>query len=58
MASRRGLVLRKLSTVDGRGREVRARGRLESCRACHRAVAGTDFVARNYLPADLRRKLK
>lgn len=44
--------------LDGRGREVRARGRLESCRACHQAVADTDFVSRNYLPRDLRLKLK
>src|ERR1044071_3681790 len=44
--------------LDGRGEEVRARGKLESCRACHQAVADTDFVSRNYLPPDLRRKLK
>ena len=44
--------------LDGSGREVRARGRLESCRACHQADADTDFVSRNYLPEDLRRKLK
>jgi hypothetical protein len=44
--------------LDGQGREVRARGKLESCRACHQAVADTDFVSRNYLPQDLQRKLK
>jgi len=44
--------------LDGRGKEVRARGKLESCRACHQAYPGTDFVSRNYLPEDLRRKLK
>ena len=44
--------------LDGRGEEVQARGKLESCRACHQAVADTDFVSRNYLPPDLRRKLK
>ena len=44
--------------LDGRGQEVRARGKLESCRACHQADADTDFVSRNYLPEDLRRKLK
>ena len=44
--------------LDGRGREVQARGKLESCRACHQAVAHTDFVSRDYLPQDLRRKLK
>jgi hypothetical protein len=44
--------------LDGQGREVQARGKLENCRACHQAVAHTDFVSRNYLPPDLRRKLK
>lgn len=44
--------------LDGRGREVRARGKLENCRACHQAVADTDFVSRNYLPHDLFQKLK
>ncbi len=44
--------------LDGAGRGVRARGRLESCRACHQAEAGTDFVSRNYLPRDIYRKLK
>jgi len=44
--------------LDGRGEEVRARGKLESCRTCHQEVADTDFVSRNYLPTDIRRKLK
>jgi hypothetical protein len=44
--------------LDGLGKEVRSRGKLESCRTCHQAVADTDFVSRNYLPPDLRRKLK
>lgn len=44
--------------LDGRGREVRARGKLESCRACHQAYPYSDFVSRNYLPYDLRQKLK
>ena len=44
--------------LDGRGREVKARGKLESCRACHQAYPHTDFVARDYLPEDLRRKLR
>ncbi|HEX7314036.1 MAG TPA: cytochrome P460 family protein [Pyrinomonadaceae bacterium] len=44
--------------LDGQGREVRARGKLESCRACHQAAADTDFVTRHYLPQDIRRKLK
>jgi len=44
--------------LDGRGQEVRARGKLENCRACHQAYPDTDFVSRNYLPYDLYRKLK
>jgi hypothetical protein len=44
--------------LDGEGREVQARGKLESCRACHQEVADTDFVTRHYLTYDLRRKLK
>jgi hypothetical protein len=44
--------------LDGRGQEVQARGKLESCRACHQASANTDFVSRDYLPFDLRQKLK
>jgi hypothetical protein len=44
--------------LDGQGKEVRARGKLESCRACHQAAAETDFISRNYLPQDIRQKLK
>lgn len=44
--------------LDGKAQEVRARGKLESCRACHQAVADTDFVSRNYMSYDLVRKLK
>ena len=44
--------------LDGRGEEVRARGKLESCRACHQMVKHTDFVSRNYLPYNVYQKLK
>ncbi len=44
--------------LDGRGQEVRARGKLENCRACHQAYTQTDFISRNYLPYDLYQKLK
>jgi hypothetical protein len=44
--------------LDGQGKEVRARGKLESCRACHLDYPHTDFVARNYLPYELFKKLK
>lgn len=44
--------------LDGRGRDVRAHGKLESCRACHQTYPDTDFVSRNYLPYQLYGKLK
>ena len=44
--------------LDGDGKEVRARGQLEKCQACHRRVEYTDYVHRNYLPAEVRKKLK
>lgn len=44
--------------LDGQGKEVRARGKLESCRACHQTYPDTDFVSRNYLPYELYKKLK
>ena len=44
--------------LDGRGQQVRARGKLETCRACHQAYPETDFVARSYLPYGLYKDLK
>ena len=44
--------------LDGRGQQVRARGKLETCRACHQAYPDTDFVARSYLPQGLYKDLK
>ena len=44
--------------LDGDGKEVRARGRLEKCQACHQRAAYGDYVHRNYLPAEIREKLK
>lgn len=44
--------------LDGSGKELRARGKLETCRACHQSYPDTDFVARNYLPSHLYPKLK
>jgi len=43
---------------DGAGKQVQTRGRLDNCQACHTMVAPTDFVYRNYLPAELRAKLR
>ena len=44
--------------LDGDGKEVRARGRLEKCQACHQRAENGDYVHRNYLPAEVREKLK
>jgi hypothetical protein len=44
--------------LDGSGREVRARGRLESCQSCHRSESHNDYVSRNYLPEDVRKQLR
>jgi hypothetical protein len=45
-------------SLDGVGKEVQARGRLESCQACHMLVKDNDYVSRNYLPYELWEKLK
>jgi hypothetical protein len=44
--------------LDGTAKEVRARGRLEKCQACHELNKTTDYVSRNYLPYELWKKLK
>jgi hypothetical protein len=44
--------------LDGSGKSVRARGRLESCQACHMMVKATDYISRNYLPYEIWEKLK
>jgi cytochrome P460 len=44
--------------LDGSGESVQARGRLESCQACHMMVKDRDYVSRNYLPYDVWKKLK
>ena len=44
--------------LDGDGKEVRARGLLEKCQACHQMAEYGDYVHRNYLPAEVREKLK
>jgi hypothetical protein len=44
--------------LDGAGKEVRSRGRLESCQSCHTMVKDNDYVSRNYLPLEVREKLK
>lgn len=44
--------------LDGAGKQVQARGKLENCQACHLREKDTDFVSRNYLPRDLLQKLQ
>ncbi len=44
--------------LDGAGKSVKASGKLETCQACHMTVKDTDYVSRNYLPYDVREKLK
>jgi hypothetical protein len=44
--------------LDGAGKEVQARGKLESCQGCHMVVRETDYVSRNYLPREVQEKLK
>lgn len=44
--------------LDGSGKSVQARGKLENCQACHLTVKDRDYVSRNYLPYELYKKLK
>lgn len=44
--------------TDGAGLEVQARGRLQSCQACHEMNKSTDFINRSYLPNDLLKALR
>lgn len=44
--------------VDGSGQTVQARGRLETCQACHAMVSDTDYVSRSYISNELTRQLK
>ena len=44
--------------IDGTGKSVQARGKLENCQSCHLMDKDTDYISRAYLPVDLRMKLK
>jgi hypothetical protein len=44
--------------TDGAGAQVQARGRLESCQACHLMNRSTDFINRSYLPREVAKNLK
>lgn len=43
---------------DGPGTIVKARGKLEPCQGCHLMHQNTDYVSRNYLSDEIRKKLK
>lgn len=45
-------------TLNGNATEVTARGKIESCQACHVLDKSTDYVSRRYLPYEIRQKLK
>lgn len=44
--------------IDGTGKSVQARGKLENCQSCHLMDKDTDYISRAYLPWDARVKLK
>jgi len=44
--------------IDGNGLSVKERGKLENCQSCHLVDKSTDYVSRNYLPAEVAKQLK
>lgn len=44
--------------VDGSGKEVKARGRLENCQGCHSTRKETGYVYREYLPREVWEEIK
>jgi hypothetical protein len=44
--------------LDGAGKQVQARGRIEHCQGCHMMVDTTDFVYRSYLPEKISAQLR
>ena len=44
--------------IDGTGKTVQARGKLENCQSCHEMDKDTDYISRAYLPMAFRLKLK
>jgi hypothetical protein len=44
--------------VDGTGKSVQARGKLENCQSCHLMDKDTDYISRRYLPYAVSSKLK
>jgi hypothetical protein len=46
------------AVMDGSGKSVEGRGKLENCQACHVANQGTDYIFRTYLSDEDQHKLK
>ena len=44
--------------LDGAGREIQARGRLENCMACHVGRKSWDYTFRSYLPPDALERVR
>lgn len=44
--------------VNGPGTKIEERGKLANCQGCHIPMKETDFIYRNYLPDELRAKLR
>src|SRR5262245_18484665 len=44
--------------VDGQGKAVTDRGKLENCQSCHLSTPQSDYIFRSYLPDEVRNKLK
>ncbi|MCA1817190.1 MAG: cytochrome P460 family protein [Acidobacteria bacterium] len=44
--------------LDGAGKQVQARGRLENCMTCHVAQKAWDYTFRSYLPPDALQRVR
>ncbi|HEY7544166.1 MAG TPA: cytochrome P460 family protein [Blastocatellia bacterium] len=44
--------------LDGSGKKIEARGKLETCQSCHAMKKNSDFVFRSYLTEETRRELR
>jgi hypothetical protein len=44
--------------TDGKGVEVKERGKLTNCQSCHASWPARDYIFRSYLPDDVANKLK
>jgi hypothetical protein len=48
----------EFATLNGKGTEVTAQGKLQSCQSCHVDYEQNDFITRVYLPPNIQEKLK